>query len=319
MPGINEIFAPIASDLAEVEALLRAQFALCPVPRLREIGLHVLSSGGKRVRPALALLMAGSIDCRDEARITVAAAVEMLHTASLMHDDVIDSGLTRRGSPTANALWGNTLAVLAGDFMYTRSFEMLAATGRMDVLEPLTHASNVLSQGEVLQLDSTKDYSEAHYFEVIERKTTVLFEAASAMVCALSGRGGEAVAGFTGYAKALGNAFQITDDVIDYLGRDTGKAPGADFAQGKITLPVICALEAADASARERLKEALASQKGGLEAFTREIRALGGFDKALARTALEVRKGRECLAFLEPSLFKASLIELLTFVSGRGA
>ncbi len=317
---MNRIFEPIAKELFEVESTLRAEFESCPVDRIREIGAHILSAGGKRIRPALAILCAKALGCEARELIVVAASLEMLHTASLMHDDVIDVGMTRRGLPTANALWGNTLAVLVGDFMYTRAFEMLAQTGRLDVLEPSTHASNILSQGEVLQLDrDDDDYSEAHYFAVIERKTTVLFEAAAKMVCALAGESETAVNGFTRYAKALGNAFQITDDVIDYVSQTqvSGKKVGADFSEGKVTIPVIFAIENANPETQLIIKEALRQKTMSFEAFRDLIEREGGFQSCRERIASELSQAQAALAFLAPSIFKTSLLELLTFVSER--
>lgn len=321
MGAANSLFSCIADDLKEVDALLKKEFTACPVPRVTEVGLHVIGSGGKRMRPAVTLLMARAIGYQGSDHVLAASAIELLHTASLMHDDVIDLGTERRGKPTANALWGNTLAVLIGDFMYTRSFEMLARTKKLEILEPLTHAANMLSMGEVLQLDNIADFhvDEARYFAVIERKTSILFKAAAQMVCAMAAEPPEVETALENYCRALGNAFQITDDIIDYVSDASvsGKKPGADYAEGKVTLPVIYAYARSDKAVREKLQQAFTRHNIPFEDVAAIIRESGAIEACQARAAKEIENGEKALAGLLPSIFKTTLVKLISYVLGR--
>ena len=231
--------------------------------------------------------------------------------------------MMRRGRPTANARWGNSVAVLVGDFMYTRSFEMMIRIGNLRVMEALASAANTLSEGEVIQMKNAHDPSvdEPRYLKVIERKTSVLFAAAAKMASALAGASEEAEKALVDYTMALGNAFQIADDILDYSGNpsESGKQIGADFAEGKVTLPVIYAMQAVGAEDKAFIEEAIRHGHGDFEKISHIIQTSGALEKCKQRAALELEKGKKALTPIAPSIFKNSLIELLSFVVERKA
>ena len=243
---IKQVLAPIAEDMAAVDTIIRNELA-SDVPRMKEISEYITSAGGKRMRPALLMLICRALGYQGTLHQYLGATIELLHTATLMHDDVVDESDMRRGRPTANSRWGNGAAVLVGDFLYTRSFQMMVKAGNLRVMEALSDAANRLSEGEVVQMINAHDPSvdETRYFRVIERKTACLFEAGARMAAAIAECGPKEEAAVAEYALALGNAFQIADDVLDYHGNsaDTGKNLGADLREGKVTLPIIYARE----------------------------------------------------------------------------
>ena len=229
--------------------------------------------------------------------------------------------MMRRGRPTANAKWGNSVAVLVGDFMYTRSFEMMIRIGNLRVMQALACAANTLSEGEVIQMKNAHDPSvdEARYLKVIERKTSVLF--AAEMASALAGASKEAEEALVNYTMALGNAFQIADDILDYSGNPTesGKQIGADFEEGKVTLPVIYAMQAANEQDRAFIEKAIRDGHGDFEKISQIIQASGAIERCKVRAKMELEKGKLALDVLPSSIFKNSLIELLSFVVERKA
>ena len=316
------VLAPIAEDLKAVNDILIREFAHSQSPTITEIGNYITQAGGKRMRPALLMLMARALGYCGTDHRELGATIEMLHTATLMHDDVVDEGMMRRGRPTANAQWGNSVAVLVGDFMYTRSFQMMVRIGNLRVMQALASAANTLSEGEVIQMKNAHDPSvdEVRYLKVIERKTSVLFAAAAKMASAIANASEEAEEALVNYTMALGNAFQIADDILDYSGnsQESGKQIGADFAEGKVTLPVIYAMRSACAEDRCFIEEAIRKGHGDFEKITAIIQKSGAIEKCKARAQEELEKGKLALAVLPPSIFKNSLIELLSFVVERG-
>ncbi len=319
----QSVLAPIAEDLKAVDEILAREFAHSQSPTITEIGSYITQAGGKRMRPAILMLMARALGYEGKDHQQLGATIEMLHTATLMHDDVVDEGMMRRGRPTANAQWGNSVAVLVGDFMYTRSFEMMIRIGNLRVMQALASAANTLSEGEVIQMKNAHDPSvdEARYLKVIERKTSVLFAAAAKMACALANASEENEKALVQYTMALGNAFQIADDILDYSGNpeESGKQIGADFAEGKVTLPVIYAMQAASQEDRTFIEEAIRNGHGDFEKISQIIRASGAIERCKQRAMEELKKGQLALAPLSPSIFKNSLIELLSFVVERKA
>lgn len=315
--------APIAEDLKAVNEILAREFAHSQSPTITEIGSYITLAGGKRMRPALLMLMVRALGYKGDAHRELGATIEMLHTATLMHDDVVDEGMIRRGRPTANAQWGNSVAVLVGDFMYTRSFEMMIRIGNLRVMQALASAANTLSEGEVIQMKNAHDPSvdEARYLKVIERKTSVLFAAAARMACALANASEEAEKALVDYSMALGNAFQIADDILDYSGNpsESGKQLGADFAEGKVTLPVIYTMESVNSNDKKFIEEAIRCGHGDFEKITSLIQESGAIEKCKARAREELEKGKQALTPIPPSIFKNSLIELLSFVVERRA
>ena len=321
--SVQTVLAPIADDLKAVNEILEREFAHSQSPTITEIGSYITQAGGKRMRPALLMLMAKALGYDGTAHRELGATIEMLHTATLMHDDVVDEGMMRRGRPTANARWGNSVAVLVGDFMYTRSFEMMIRIGNLRVMEALASAANTLSEGEVIQMKNAHDPSvdEPRYLKVIERKTSVLFAAAAKMASALAGASEEAEKALVDYTMALGNAFQIADDILDYSGNpsESGKQIGADFAEGKVTLPVIYAMQTVGAEDKAFIEEAIRHGHGDFEKISHIIQTSGALEKCKQRAALELEKGKKALTPIAPSIFKNSLIELLSFVVERKA
>ena len=247
----------VRDDLDGVDALIRARLA-SDVLLINQVGEHIIGAGGKRLRPQLHLIAARALGYAGRDHLQLAAVIEFIHTSTLLHDDVVDESDLRRGRKTANALWGNAASVLVGDFLYSRSFQLMVELDRMTVMQVLANTTNAIAEGEVLQLlhVNNPDVDEAAYLRVIERKTAVLFAAATrlgAVLCDLDERHGDAL---YDYGLNLGYAFQIADDVLDYTADAValGKNLGDDLAEGKATLPLIHAIAHADTASRERLR-----------------------------------------------------------------
>ncbi|PKM05992.1 MAG: octaprenyl-diphosphate synthase, partial [Gammaproteobacteria bacterium HGW-Gammaproteobacteria-5] len=246
-----------AADMAAVNTLIRQQLA-SDVVLINQIGEHIIGAGGKRLRPMLVLLAAKALGYQGHEHVNLAAIIEFIHTATLLHDDVVDESDLRRGRKTANALWGNAASVLVGDFLYSRSFQMMVGLHRMAVMQVLADTTNAIAEGEVLQLlhVNNPDVDEAAYQRVIERKTAILFAAATRLGALLAGANTATQEAMADYGMHLGLAFQIADDVLDYTAdaQALGKNLGDDLAEGKATLPVIHAIAHADAGSRARLR-----------------------------------------------------------------
>jgi octaprenyl-diphosphate synthase len=317
--------APVAEDLKRVDALIGARLE-SDVALVRQVAEYIVRSGGKRLRPALLLLAAGAAGYREKsggsALYQLAAVVEFIHTATLLHDDVVDESGMRRGRRTANAAFGNAPAVLVGDFLYSRAFQMMVELGDMRVMRVLAEATNTIAGGEVLQLMGSHDpdVDEQRYLEVIRRKTAKLFEAAARLGGVLA-RSSEAVErGLADYGMHVGTAFQLIDDVLDYSGKsaEIGKSLGDDLAEGKPTLPLIYAMRAGSEAQSALIKQAVL--EGGREDFAavlEAIRACGALDYARRAAEREAESATRALAPLPESEFKRSLIELASFSVNR--
>jgi octaprenyl-diphosphate synthase len=294
---MRAVQALIADEMTAVDALIRERLS-SDVPLVNSVAEHIIAAGGKRLRPSLVLLAAGAAGYKGHDHRLLAAIIEFIHTATLLHDDVVDESDRRRGRRTANAIWGNAASVLVGDFLYSRAFQLMVEADRMEIMRILADTTNAIAEGEVLQLMYVRnpDTDEAAYLEVIKRKTAVLFAAATRLGGVLAGVPAALERALHDYGLNLGLAFQIADDVLDYTA-DTetlGKNLGDDLAEGKPTLPVICALARSDGDARARLRQAI--EKGDTEhlpamlALIRDSgalhycheRALGYADRALA-------------------------------------
>ena len=309
--------APVAGDLQRVDALIRTRLD-SDVALVRQVAEYLVSAGGKRLRPALLLLASGALGYRGERRYELAAVIEFIHTATLLHDDVVDASDLRRGRQTANAAFGNAAAVLVGDFLYSRAFQMMVGIGDMRVMEVLAEATNTIAGGEVLQLMGTHDpdVDEARYLEVIRRKTAKLFEAAARLGAVLAGRP-ELEEGLAAYGRHVGTAFQLIDDVLDYSG-DLGKNLGDDLAEGKSTLPLIYTMRCGSREQAALVRKAVA--EGGRGDFTQvleAIRACGALDYARAAAHKEVEIAERAIQSLEASDYKQSLLELASFAVTR--
>lgn len=252
--------ALIADDMQAVDRVI-AQRLTTSVPLIGQISQYIIAAGGKRLRPALLLMVSNALGEQRPTKHTLAAVVELIHTATLLHDDVVDESTLRRGRPTANESFGNPASVLVGDFLHTRSFQMMVEAGNMRILQVLSDATNVIAEGEVQQLINTHDASldEAGYLHVIRSKTAKLFEASTQIAAILAGANPTIEAACATYGQALGTAFQIIDDVLDYDGdaAEMGKNLGDDLREGKCTLPLIIAMQSATAKDAQVVREAI--------------------------------------------------------------
>jgi len=306
--------ALIADDMREVDAVI-AQRLDSGVPLVGEVSRYIISAGGKRLRPALLLLVAGALEYKGAQRFNLAAVVEFIHTATLLHDDVVDESTMRRGRATANESFGNPASVLVGDFLYSRAFQMMLDARDVRVMEILADATNVIAEGEVLQLMNMHDASldEAAYLRVIRSKTAKLFEASTRLAAVLAGSPPEIEQACADYGQALGTAFQVIDDVLDYDGdaEEMGKNLGDDLREGKATLPLIAAMHRASQADRDLIRNAIENGSvDELSAIVRIVRATGALDVARQAAASEAQRAIECLAKLPRNEFSAGLLQL---------
>ena len=288
-PGLDEIQALASDDMTAVDALIRRRLA-SDVVLINQVSEYIINAGGKRLRPMLLLLAAGALDHRGPDAHQLAAVVEFIHTSTLLHDDVVDESDLRRGRRTANAVWGNAASVLVGDFLYSRSFQLMVELDSMQVQTILADTTNRIAEGEVLQLLHVRnpDTDEAAYIRVIERKTAVLFAAATRLGALLSGVDEATQDRLHDYGLNLGFAFQIADDVLDYASdaETLGKNLGDDLAEGKATLPLIHAIRHSDPDTAATLRAAIQDgDTGALPVVLAAINATGGLDysRQLAR------------------------------------
>ena len=287
---LDRLAAALADDMAAVNALIRERMASENAPRIPEVTAHLVEAGGKRLRPMLTLAAARLCGYGGRHHVNLAATVEFIHTATLLHDDVVDESAQRRGRPTANLLWDNKSSVLVGDYLFARSFQLMTETGSLRVLDILSGASATIAEGEVLQLTAAQNLGtdEAVYLKVVRGKTAALFAAATEVGGVIAGADDRVVAALRAYGDALGIAFQMVDDYLDYAGatETIGKNTGDDFRERKVTLPVIRALARADAAERAfwtRVIEKGDQRDGDLA----EALAILGRHGALAETRAE--------------------------------
>ena len=330
------VAAPLATKLrdsfaAEFELLdhtLRASLD-SDVALVRSISEYIVTGGGKRLRPLLVFLSAQALgaDTKSSLVIDLAATVELIHTATLLHDDVVDESALRRGRATANAEFGNAASVLVGDFLYSRAFQMMVGTGKMRVLALLAEATNRIAEGEVMQLMALGNLglTEADYMRVIEAKTAKLFEAAGALGGIAAGAPASTERALAEYARRLGVAFQIADDVLDYRGdvNTLGKSLGDDLAEGKLTLPIIITLQRGSEKAKALLRSVLAKPHAVPPGQFREVMATleecGALDESLARAECEANAAAAEIAFLPESNAKKWMLELCDYAVRRSA
>jgi len=316
-PSASTLLAPVADDMRRVDAVIHERLD-SDVPLVRQVAEYIVAGGGKRLRPALLLLAAGAVGYRGEARFVLAAVVEFIHTATLLHDDVVDESQLRRGRRTANAAFGNAASVLMGDFLYSRAFQMMVGLDSMRVMRVLADATNTIAEGEVLQLMNCHDpeVGEAGYLDVIRRKTAKLFEAAARLGAVLANASPEIEAGLAEYGMRLGTAFQLIDDVLDYSGDAAaiGKSLGDDLAEGKPTLPLIRAMANGSAAQAGAVRHAIVA--GGRAEFANVlevVRATGALDYARKVAVREAEAARAALRSLPASEYRDSLLELASF------
>jgi octaprenyl-diphosphate synthase len=308
-------------ELAAVDGCIR-RWLDSDVPLIREVGEHLIRAGGKRLRPLMVLLVAGALGARGEVPVTLAAIIEFIHTATLLHDDVVDESDLRRGRQTANAVYGNAASVLVGDFLYSRSFQMMVSLGLPRVMEILADTTNAIAEGEVLQLIAIRDpdFGESRYYEVIRRKTAILFAAAARLGVVAAGQSATLEQQLATAGLELGMAFQIADDALDYSGEvgQIGKNLGDDLAQGKLTLPLLLALKRAEAAAAARLRQILdARDRERLPEVVQLIRESDALAGTLAQARTHAAAAREGFAALPDSAERDLLLGLCDFALAR--
>ncbi|MGH8213968.1 MAG: polyprenyl synthetase family protein [Rhodanobacteraceae bacterium] len=310
-----------APEMAAVDALIRKRLS-SDVALIHAVGEHIVGGGGKRLRPMLHVLAARAAGYSGDQHIQLAAIVEFIHTATLLHDDVVDGSDLRRGRKTANALWGNAASVLVGDFLYSRAFQLMVELDRMRVMKILADTTNAIAEGEVLQLLNlgNADIDEAAYLRVIERKTAVLFAAATQLGAVLAGLPEKQEQALRHYGMQLGFAFQIADDLLDYVSntQTLGKNIGDDLAEGKPTLPLIYAIECASPTQAETLRRALRSERlSSLQTIVDAIRDSGAVTRVRARAQSHANSARKALAELPPSRHRDALDALAVYAVER--
>ncbi len=318
LPAIQSL---AADDMAAVDALIRRRLA-SDVVLVNQVAEHIVAGGGKRLRPMLLLLAARALGHSSANAHQLAAVVEFIHTSTLLHDDVVDESDLRRGRKTANALWGNAASVLVGDFLYSRSFQMMVELDRMDVMQLLADTTNLIAEGEVLQLLHVRnpDTDEAAYLRVIERKTAVLFAAATRLGAMLAGADAATQQRLYDYGMHLGHAFQIADDVLDYSADETdlGKHLGDDLAEGKATLPLIHAMAHADQPTRARLRSIVEQGDGdALPEALDAIHSTGGLDYSRQRAGEYAAAAEQALEGLVENDAIAALRGLAHYATNR--
>jgi octaprenyl-diphosphate synthase len=321
--AIDRLQALLAEDLEKVNALI-VEGMQSPVGLIPELASHIIASGGKRLRPLVTLAAARLCGYQALHHIRLAATVEFIHTATLLHDDVIDASLLRRGRATANTVWGNQSSVLVGDFLFSRAFQLMVEVGSLDILRVLSNAAAVIAEGEVLQLVSAHNLGtdETTYMSVIEAKTAALFAAAARIGAMVAGRSESEARTLESFGRDLGVAYQLVDDVLDYVGREAllGKAVGDDFREGKITLPVVLANRRGSDEERAFWQRTLVHGTQTASDFAAARRILErhhAIDDTMVQARRYVRRAGEALATFPDNIYQRALADLLDFTVER--
>jgi len=315
------LLAPIEADMREVDRVVRARLS-SEVVLINQISEYIIGAGGKRLRPALLLLIAGALGYQGPERHELAAVIEFIHTATPLHDDVVDESDLRRGKKTANAVFGNAASVLVGDFLHSRSFQMMVSVERLRVMAIVSDATNVIAEGEVLQLLNMNDpdVNEERYTQVIRYKTARLFEASAQLGAILADASPAVEAAASEYGRRMGTAFQLMDDWLDYAGsaEEMGKNAGDDLREGKPTLPLIYLMEHGSSEHRLLAREAI--EQGGTERFDEIFAAIqqsGALDYTLDAARKEAEAAAAAIFEFPDSQYKKSLLELCSYSTGR--
>jgi octaprenyl-diphosphate synthase len=318
---LEQIRALVTADFDAVDKVVKQRLH-SKVALVDQVATYIIYAGGKRLRPLLVLLTARACGHSEERHIDAAAIIEFIHTATLLHDDVVDESSLRRGRDTANEVFGNATSVLVGDFLYSRAFQMMVTLDRMRIMQILADATNAIAEGEVLQLMNARDpnTTEARYIDVIRRKTARLFEAGAQIAAVLSDAAPEIEESLARYGRHIGTAFQLVDDALDYQADEAslGKHLGDDLAEGKPTLPLIYAMQHGSEAQREMIRGAI--EHGGLdhlEEITRAVASLGGLAYTARLAQSEADQALAALAPLPESAFKEGLSELAKFAVAR--
>ncbi|MGE0073514.1 MAG: polyprenyl synthetase family protein [Thiomonas sp.] len=322
-PSIHTVFAPIAQDMAAVDQVIQTHLA-SEVALINTIGGYIVAGGGKRLRPALLLLVAQALGFRGRQQHVMAAVVELIHTATLLHDDVVDESSMRRGRETSNALFGNSASVLVGDFLYTRAFQMMVSVQSMRILHILADATNVIAEGEVLQLLNMHDpdVDESRYMQVIRFKTAKLFEAAARIGAVLADADDAVQERMALAGRSFGTAFQLIDDLLDYSGHadELGKNIGDDLREGKPTLPLIIAMQRSSATQRARIADAIRNgDVSALDDIMAIVQQCDAMQAVRDAAWAEIQVAETTLQHLEPSPARQALLDLCAYSLSRTA
>ena len=317
------VLALVAADMAEVDQVIATRLD-SGVPLVGQVAQYIISAGGKRLRPVLLLLSCGALGYTGAQRYNLAAVVEFIHTATLLHDDVVDESTLRRGRPTANEQFGNPASVLVGDFLYSRAFQMMVDAGSMRVMQVLADATNVIAEGEVLQLMNMHDASldQESYLRVIRSKTAKLFEASARLGAILAQQDDSTEEACAAYGQALGTAFQVIDDVLDYDGNaaEMGKNLGDDLREGKATLPLILAMQRGTAEQADTIRSAI--ETGSVERLSeivQIVRATGALEATRAAAATEAKRAIHAAMLLPDNAHREAMVTLAAQLLDRRA
>ena len=320
---IQDVFSAYKDDLQQVEKYIN-EYVTSEIKLIPEVAHHLIDSGGKRFRPLLLLISAGICGYRGEQRFPLAAAMEFIHTATLLHDDVIDQATIRRGKTSANNVFGNAVSVLVGDFLCFKSFRLLTEAGNLDILQLISRIAYIMSEGEVFQLIKRGDINltEEEYLTIIEKKTAVLISAACATGAILGSASPEKIDALSQFGKNIGMAFQITDDILDYTGKEQefGKSIGKDLEEGKITLPLIFAIKQSTEEEKDKIKEIITRKKGSQKAareILRLIKKYNGIDYSFQRAENFIRDAQTQLNIFPECLEKDQLHAVAEYIFSR--
>lgn len=319
---MRQSFYAIVEDDFEAVNRLSLERLASNIPLVEEIGGYLIQAGGKRLRPLLVLLTARSLGYNGDLHLKLAAIIEFLHTAMLMHDDVVDNSKVRRGLASVNATWGNSASVLVGDFLHSRAFEMMVEIGNLRVMQILSRATNTITEGEVQQLTQIGNVrlGEQHYLDIIYRKTARLFEACSHAAATLAGKDEATCRALRDYGGNLGMAFQLIDDTLDYVGDEAtlGKNTGTDLTEGKMTLPLIHAIRESEPTQAELLRRVvLEPGKCDLGEVTEQVVKSGAIEYTLARADEKKQLAVNALERLPPTPYREAMYNLASFVVDR--
>ncbi|NOL50399.1 octaprenyl diphosphate synthase [Pelistega europaea] len=318
--SVQEIFSPIAADMQAVDSVIRSRLN-SEVVMIRTIGEYIISAGGKRMRPALVLMVAKALGYQGDLHHLLAAVIEFIHTSTLLHDDVVDESDMRRGRETANAVFGNAASVLVGDYLYSRSFEMMVEVDSMRVMQILSQATTVIAEGEVLQLLNVHDpdVTVDRYIQVVRYKTAKLFEAAAQVAAVISGASPEVEQAVAAYGRHMGTAFQLIDDVLDYSGsvESLGKNVGDDLREGKPTLPLIRVMQVGTEEQQTLIRQAIETGEADFDAVAQAIQSTDALDYTRQMAERESHIALEALNSLPDSAYKQSMKTLAHFAVSR--
>lgn len=321
--SLRDVLRQYEPDIRKMEESFSGYFQ-SPVTLIPEISEHLIGSGGKRFRPLLLLIAADLCGYRGDRRYPLSAIIEFIHTATLLHDDVIDHAETRRGKPSANRVWGNSASVLVGDFLYSKSFQLMSADGDIAVINLLSNTTNIMAEGEVLQLQKCGDIdiTEKEYLSVIEKKTAVLISAACAVGALISKAPEAKIEAMARFGMRVGMAFQLTDDTLDYMAEEEafGKAVGTDLREGKITLPLIHTLRKCPPEERKRIRRIVrdsAQDGSAIGEITALISRYGGVGYALEKARTYIEEAKAFLNLFEDSQPRRALITISDYIIDR--